>query len=735
MNRISLLLSTSLVACAFAGPPALAQQTSGQAPGPAQDDAYRLEEVVVTSERRTSTAQKTAASVSVRSGQDMLLQGRYELRDILQDVPGIVGGAASAPLTAKGSGSDNPAAGLIIRGIASNSGTGGNAISAAASAAIYVDDVYSGIGGGYDVSRVEVLRGPQGTLYGRSATSGVVAISTGAPSASQFSATGAVELGSYDLLHYTGAVNIPLIEDKLGIRISGNRFERDGYYSEKGGALSTSDLRIKALWTPTENISALFGYAQSDNTTNSGGVSIKQDGAPDRFIREEVIFATSKNEFKQYWANFNIDLGPVSVNYIPALRTWYQNGTFYGRTPPVFMADQTVLVPEDDFITHELRLRNTNRDSRLQWQAGVTYYDNKIYVEDILKNVGPAPFEYYNRSYTHKSTKELGVFAEGTYSLLPDTRLTVGLRYDHTKIQTEQDYAGPFGPFVRLDGDEGRLVFDKINYKLRLERDLTPQNLLYASLSTGSSPGDISLVATLPDHIPVAQTLESQTLTAFEIGSKNRYFDNRLQINGSAYYYDYGGYQAANINNNPDQFGVPTFETITLPVENYGFELELEARPSENGVISFNVAYTHAEYSDLGDKAFLFHTDKVLNVAPVEANLAYSHRIPIGSSTLMLRGAVRYFSEHDRGRLLREWIDLGAGPYVRVESQFIGDLNATYLVNEQVSLTAYVRNITDNRYLPENWNVAAVLPGPILSTDIPALSDPRTVGFVLNYSY
>ncbi len=133
---------------------------------------------------------------------------------------------------------------------------GGNITSTAAAAAIYVDDVYNGVGGGYDLDRVEVLRGPQGTLYGRSATSGVVAIYTGNPDASRFSASGASEFGNYDLRHYTAAVNIPLIEDTLALRLSGNLYNRDGYYSAEGEKRTwrLSSFRAKMLWTPTRQL-------------------------------------------------------------------------------------------------------------------------------------------------------------------------------------------------------------------------------------------------------------------------------------------------------------------------------------------------------------------------------------------------------------------------------------------------------------------------------------------------
>ena len=151
MSRIKFLMTTTLLAGAFAAQPVLAQTAAPEQSAPDSDGKKGLGEIVVTAERRFSTAQKTAAAVTVRTGDLMLLQGRYELKNIIEDVPGISGGASATPNTSLAGGTDNPATGLVIRGIQSNSGVGGSATSTSSAAAIYVDDVYNGVGGGYDM--------------------------------------------------------------------------------------------------------------------------------------------------------------------------------------------------------------------------------------------------------------------------------------------------------------------------------------------------------------------------------------------------------------------------------------------------------------------------------------------------------------------------------------------------------------------------------------------------------
>lgn len=257
---------------------------AGQSQGEASTNSSALQDIIVTAERRFNTAQKTAAAVSVRSGDDLLKLGRYELRSILEDVPGISGGASGSTNTSLASGTDNPATGLVIRGIQSNSGVGGSATSTSSAAAIYTDDVYNGVGGNYDIARVEALRGPQGTLYGRSATAGVIAIHTADPDAGNIAVEGTTENGNYNLRHFVGVLNVPIVADKIALRVSGNYFKRDGYHVKEGDARKSVSFRAKLLWTPSDDFSALLGYAQEFNDTATGGVGVSQGSSPTDFV-------------------------------------------------------------------------------------------------------------------------------------------------------------------------------------------------------------------------------------------------------------------------------------------------------------------------------------------------------------------------------------------------------------------------------------------------------------------
>jgi iron complex outermembrane receptor protein len=725
--RHQVLASVSLLgSCVATVPSAFAQQASGAS---ASEDT--LSEVVVTAERRTSTAQRTAAALTVKSGEDMQAEGRYTLRDIIADVPGVTGGEAVNSNTSLGSGTDNAASGLVFRGIPSNLGTGGSITSTASAAAIYVDDVYNGVGGGYDFERVEVLRGPQGTLYGRSATSGVIAIRTKDPDSKAIGADISLEAGTASLRHYSGGVNIPVVADKLAIRLSGNSYQRDGYWISPGDDRKSASWRAKVLITPTDKLSILLGYAHERNDTQSGGGSYSQP-TPDQFVFVPATppgtYSKGTNSFKQYWGQVKWDLGPVAITYIPAVRKWEQDAIL--SITGIFVATQTIKTPESKFTTHELRF-NSNYDSPLQWQFGATHYDNELNDFNEFVALPPTPFPGLRfRTTTQKSTKAYGAFGEATWSFRPDTRLTAGLRYDHTSVQTNQDYTSITLVTKSISGDAGFRKFDNTTYKLRLEHDLTPTNLLYGSVSTGFSPGDVTL-GTDAALAPVVVLLDAETLTAYEIGSKNRFLDNRLQLNGAIYYNDYSAYQLANVN-----FGtpaVPAFLTVALPLKSMGAEIEMLARPWNGGTFGVNLSYTDANFQLSGLPANYqaqFYTKRVYGIPKLRGSVSYDHRLTFGSGiALLLHADVEYRGENDTARIQVPDAAAGFKPYVNQGALALGNLSATLqFADGRYGVTGYARNVTDKRYK----TVGGGPTPPVSFVGSATLGDPRTVGVVLN---
>ena len=287
-----------------------------------------------------------------------------------------------------------------------------------------------------------------------------------------------------------------------------------------------------------------------------GGRQIAASPDPDQVVYSNIPTGEVKTKFRQYWADLNVDLGFATLSYQPSFRKWTQAGLLYADSP-LAIVSQPITTPKDHFMIHELRL-SSNPESKLIWQVGAIYYDNELVSTNTSIFNGVMGFS----SDETRDTTAYGVFGQMTYPVTDTVRATVGVRYDRTKVQATNVFQlGPFivgpgplpPPFV-LSGAAGERTFNNFTYKVRLEHDLSPQNLLYGSVSTGFSPGDVVVAASCPPEIspvpPCALELEAETLTSFEIGSKNRFLDGDLQLNAAVFYSKYGAYQSGGINVN-----------------------------------------------------------------------------------------------------------------------------------------------------------------------------------------
>jgi len=725
----------------------------------AQEASTELEEVIVTAERRTNDIQSIAASVSVRLGEELAAQGRYTTRQILEDVPGVV--AVDNNSLNVGS-ADVQGNNITIRGISPGASASGgpSGISAAPGTAVYVDGVYEGVGSGYDLQRVEVLRGPQGTLYGRSATTGVVAFHTQNPNMDGFSGNAGVELGDYDLKHYRAAVNIPL-GDKFAARVSGDYYDQGQGYFDQGnrGMGQRTNERAKLLWQPSDTFSLLIGLANEKRDAFSGGNSTT--AAPPTLALTTLtnaIFPGHKEQ-RQYWAEANWDVGPVTITYLPAYRSWEQDdhlltaANFISTGVPL---EQKFLTPTDKFVTQELRFASKD-DSRVQWQAGAFSYHNELDNSNHNYLAKPDETELVALSHTsdQKDTKNLGIFAEATFTLTDSMRMTLGARYDDTTVVvSEFFYDNPFalcgtplqfivflppgavctGPGQASvpppPGDSINNVevkFHNSNYKVRLEYDLTQKNMLYGMVSTGFRPGDAGIASR------ALNIVDAEKLTSIEFGSKNRFRDGSLQLNVGLSYYNYHGFRTSYI---PDTPGPADFANIrnsinlTVPAKNIGAEVELLYQPTAHDRVGVNYTYVESKWKDKPAAFAQAQPEEKRALTPTMISANYEHVFNLrGGSTWSARVDARYEAAHLTQNLHVDWLTLGYDRYAHVGSRTVGNLTGTWSSNGgRYSVSAYVRNFTDEQYI--NYTVQ----GDPTSLAVGWI-DPRTYGAFLSVRF
>jgi len=752
--------SMVIIALALSAVPAAAQdaattprsETSSQ-PAPASDQKTGLEDIIVTAERRPNDAQKTAASITVQNGDDLLARGKFTLRNILETVPNVSGGESEGA-TNEPTGSDSPASGITIRGVASNGGPAGVTLSGIPATALYVDDVYSGIGGNFDIDRVEVLRGPQGTLYGRSATAGLVAIHTRNPDLTKFGGDATAEYGSYDLLHVSAALNVPIVSDKLALRISGNRYQRDGVDVETGfGRSRVTEGRAKLLFQPNDDVSLLIGGAFQDKRLYNGGIAgvLTQ---PDHIDYQPFAVGSADTKYRQVWGELNWDLGGVRLTYLPSYRTWDQDAKVVVVGPGGGALNSLVRTPHDIFITHELRLRSDS-GARIQWQTGLFSYSNDI--RNSNRNIWQESKGLLFEADTARRTRDIGVFAEVTIPLAKGLRLTGGLRYDKTIVRTQETYTSNLNVFcntplgfitgctiappdspsaglpealvsIAVSGDAGRRKFENVTYKARLEYDLSPTSLLYASVSTGFLPGDVQ-IGTGAGNQPVVYPYNSEQLTAFELGSKNRFFDRRLQINLGVFHYDYAGYQAS-ILLDPANPGSAVLFNVPLRMTGVEAEALFQATPDDR--LGLNFSYIGSRFHNLpAGFANAVAERKLWGFAPASATASYDHVFRFGGSTLDLRAEGIWRSAYDASSTSPALAAQGALPYIRQRAFFLGNLSLTWTApDDRISVTGYVRNVTNERY-KTYLNLQSMVPLQATGTQ----SDPRTLGGVMTVRF
>lgn len=734
--RKSLMEGCTLALCCGLSSGVMAQTAATSAAG----DSATLEEVVVSAERRSEDLQKVPASVVVLQGDALRQEGRVSTQQVLEDIPNVVYSAPNQVAGGGGGGGDNPNGNITIRGVQNTQQTAG--VAGPSATATYVDDVYQGIGGDYDISRVEVLRGPQGTLYGRSATGGVVAFHTNDPELNKFNGSVYGELGTADLRNGTVAVNLP-IGDQWAIRIAAHEYERDGFRTGDGGFSRTEAGRIKVLYQPSDRLRLLLSASTEQVDANSTGqtpvlsapTTVNYDNWPAQSLTPVV--RTAPTRFNQYAANLDYDIGGASLIYTGSMHTYARNGFSGYYVSQSGVQTTQAAVPLDQFNTQELRLQS-NDDGKLKWAVGGSFYSQMYHFSatslqtegyeggpgiaagTVDPNPAATPGTFMFSQINWGQVKDYGLFTEETYTATDNLRLTAGLRYDRTDVnrstayvfnQNLDNFLSSLSPptnayFSLMDADR---KFDNMTFKLRAAYDFSATNSAYAMVSTGFLPGDtqVTPVVNIVNAfmgLPVTVDFkvlpyEQERLTSYEIGTKNQFLNDTFRLNGALYYYDYQGYQEA-VNTAPNS-PIPAFATVAVPVRMIGAELDGQWLPTRADRVVLSAGVVNAKITSFpGITGEYIGQNKLAGVPPATAALTYSHTVNLpGGSTLTPRAQARYTGGYYVETLTPSQA-AGTGAEFDHQSAYeIYDFNLTWnSPSSMYSATAYVRNIGDTFY-------------------------------------
>jgi len=662
-------------------------------------DEFMLEEITVTSEKRETNVQKTPMAVTALTGVEISNKQKNTLDEVLREVPGV------------------QTQGLVNGGTFFIRGIGSNTISAAA---VYmnVDGVYqSGSKSTYqsvfDVSRVEVLRGPVGTLYGRNATAGGVNIIT-SEVVNDFKASGNLQLGNYSQVRTEGMVNVP-VNDELAFRIAFVTDQHDGYLSNGNMNADMFGARLKIKYSPTEDIQIVGTYEHKMDQSTPGTVAAPLSSHSDPWYSEHVqgIYDIKTDS---YSLNMDWDLGWGNLTFIPA----YTHTEDYVNIEMI--AEVTAQASKKDIYTGELRLTSPD-NAYIEWVAGAFYLReeqeseenpySRLDPDSSTQTGGDPTAEQFNPLNTPDESSAM--FAQLTFPLTNRFRLTGGSRY--TWDTKELDYkitveaTGYESDIYHVESD-----FSRFTYNARIEYDVTDASLLYATISTGYNTGGF-----VEDNPPIEYKPEK--LTAYMAGSKNRFLQNRLQVNAEAFYYDYKDYQVEYPGENPATGLFAMLRTNAASTTTYGLEVESSFLLSQHDRLDLNISYLKAEFDDfVFETAFGvndFSNTPVPNSPEWSGTLGYEHDWSLSNGAqISFEGSIQYKGEY----------------WTTFEKYFLESLQESYTrsdaflsyysPDDKWSFRLYCKNIENDAQ-----RIYAVPANRVI------ISTPRTYGFKINVRF
>lgn len=647
-TAVALAARLACVLAALASAQAAWAQTAPP-PGAAPADAAQADAsqtITVTARKREERGQDVPQSLNVFSGAALENSGVTQLEELQYRTPGlkVINGLGTATVS--------------IRGVSNNASSRGGS----PSAAVHLDGVYLprpvlALSEFFDLDRIEVLKGPEGTLYGRNATAGVINYLTRDPKAGQ-TFDGFVGGGSYGLKRAQAGVTVGLGEGSA-LRISGVSTRDDGYTENigtGGGEVDSRNfkaLRLKGIFALTPSVQLKLTVQDVDNQGTQGiGAShnpqttkafVYQSGAPLRESERRINLDTPlslKSKGTVVSAALSADLGrdiefKSITGYVDYRSSWQVDADGTGG-----FIENSESGDNSRLVSQEFQLSGRLGPS-LSWTSGAYFsrertsgrsyiYDSAFYPDDLT------PVTFLLANYGTK-TRSTAVFGEATWQFAEKTALLLGVRQSWEKQQA--DTAGVLLNFTtfRANPFSDKLALSTSNFtpKLMLQHRLHKDAMVYGSFTTGFKSGGFNLT-------PATQTYRPEKIKALEVGTKLSAAAGRLELDAAAFYYDYTELQLRTAD--PVTFGVRVSNVAKASIK--GMEFTLVGRPSRDLRLDLN-----ASYVDSTLKNFISPVSRrdlsgtALPTTPrASATAGAEYRLALGGGSLTLRGEVNHQS-------------------------------------------------------------------------------------------
>lgn len=762
MNRLSKVLQGTLIVSALVFPTIAKAQSAGEPENPtgspvensSTSDA-EAEVIVVTAQKREQKIQNVPIAISAFSGRALADRGTQSIDSLTSLAPGLSGHATSSVQQS-----------YTIRGVGSNDFSIGND----PAVGVYLDEVYIGRAAGaitniFDLARVEVVRGPQGTLFGRNATAGAISVFRNAPSSNL---EGFVEgqYGSFNDYTLSGVLNVP-VSESFALRGSLHRRAKGGDRDRPSGGVAleyvdTFSGRLAARIDATDavQIDLNFDYQRDRNSppalqsrtyngaiTNLGFYETTSNGTQSEIFNDRDIYMLN--------AKITADLGATTLTSISSFRRYdlkYLEDFDGGPTTIVKTGGDEI----QEAYSQEIRLNGSW--GNLDWTVGGNVYSEDIsqiysviYDEEaicgglarasgfptvscgVLLGVltgSPTPLPYVGRenvgevNHSDGDYTSWGLYADATYKFDDKFELTVGGRYSNDDKQIDIDTPNPGATLAPIVLSAPSIFQQTTNGLQREDRSwsnfspravlryiLSPDLNSYASFSRGYKSGGFNTLT------PSGGAFDPENVSSYELGVKGRAIEGRVQFDLAAYYYTYTDLQVQVID-------LVSFTQNAGEARGYGIEMSLTARPVRGLTLSPTLSLLNAEYQDYAPSVGVNYKGNKLNRSPeVSGSFSATYRFDfIDDTSLEIASETRFQS--------KQYFDPSNSSLQTGDGFVVSDLRATYKSPEgRWELTAFVKNLFAEEYIVTTRVINAV--------DIATYraGDQRTLGIRVRNSF
>ena len=528
----------------------------------AQEANLTFEEVMVTAEKRSESLQDLSQAITALGGEDLDNRQIASFVDLSAIAPGVN--------VAKNEGFKTV---ITIRGVGNEANQ--NAI-ANPSVSYHLDGIYVASPFALqtdflDLEQVEVLRGPQGTLFGQNSTGGAINIITTAPTLDSSYGKADLSLGDYGLVKARASYNMPL-SDTVAMRASFISNKRDGFTENLTLGQDLDDAnslsaRVRVLYEPSDDFRANFTAQYYDEDRNGaaqkglidptpGARQLRQDSRADFELTSELYSVVLEWDFDGF------TLKSLSSYQNDEVLINRDNDRHDLAVLPPFALLPSVYTPETNrqpTITQEINLVSVEPlFGKLDWVAGLFYLDTEveISIRELLDFDFSGTFDPYTleQVYAYDDTAEIGfisdskperdsmsVYGQGTWNFDEEWRAVFGLRYTDDEV-----YSAVTNFFGRSGTDIIEMGSEKVTGRLVVEHDLDEDTMVYGSYTRGFKPGGSNLTYGLESEVApvvVLPTFDEEIVDAYEIGLKTDLADGRVRLNAAAFYYNYEGLQ------------------------------------------------------------------------------------------------------------------------------------------------------------------------------------------------